>query len=283
MKMSKTIIPALAMLVVSAVMLTTASFAWFAMSEKVTANGMTVNIKSDSRYLLILPVSGDNRATEEYTAQYVQEYGSTSATGVAIGSTDVYPSAYYNNILMGKNAEGERDKKVTLGSQLKDASYWYTATAASPDASAMIQGSDITLKDVFEDVNNENKGETAFDGYVVRYRYYVVLAAGSNAMQELIIENLQISKASEADGTILDPVRVVVACGDQMEEFTQTKSGQIDLTGDDNSLTDTTALEICIYVYYNGNDDSVTTNDVASLASAKIEFTLKAETPVETN
>ena len=282
MKMSKTIIPALAMLVVSAVMLTTASLAWFAMSERVTANGMTVNIKSDSRYLLILPVSGDNRATEEYTAQDVQQYGSTSATGVAIGSTDVYPSAYYNDILMGKNAEGERDKKVTLGSQLKDASYWYTATAASPEESAMIQGSDITLKDVFEDVNNANKGETAFDGYVVRYRYYVVLAAGSNAMQTLRIESLTITDATNADGEILDPVRVVVACGDQMEEFTQTKAGAIDLTGT-NNLTDTTALEICIYVYYDGNDDSVTTNDVASLSSANIEFILKAETPVETN
>lgn len=50
---SKRIVTALAMLLVSAVLLSTASYAWFAMNTNVSANGLTVGAYSDSLFLQI--------------------------------------------------------------------------------------------------------------------------------------------------------------------------------------------------------------------------------------
>ena len=277
MKMSKKILPALAMLIVSAIMLSTASFAWFALSEQVEADGMSVSIKSDSLYLLIAAVNEETIAegfTAEntvLTAQQLQAYksgtsgpkvGSTYAEGYAIGATNVYPSAYYKDGFTG-NGTGIVDD----GLDLKTPGMWYTATAENADASAMKTGTDTPL--------------TAFDGYVVRYRYYVTLDVGSQAMDTLRVSSLTITDPINNDGTKLDPVRVVVACGEEMEEFKTNGTGTVDLTGDAD-LTATSALEIVIYVYYDGNDPSVTTNGVAALSTADIAFKLIAENDSET-
>lgn len=53
MKNARKLIPALAMLLVSAILMTTASYAWFSMNTTVTATGMTVNAKADGVYLII--------------------------------------------------------------------------------------------------------------------------------------------------------------------------------------------------------------------------------------
>ena len=53
MKKMRRLIPAIAMLLVSAVMLSTASFAWFSMSTKATAQGMTVKAEADSSLLIV--------------------------------------------------------------------------------------------------------------------------------------------------------------------------------------------------------------------------------------
>lgn len=271
MKMSKKILPALAMLIVSAVMLSTASFAWFALSEQVEANGMSVSIKSDSLYLLIAAVNketagGEDKVTTatltaaqlQGVGENAQKLGSTSAEGYAIGTTEIYPAAYYQG-----NVKREDGKVVNSGVDFADHTYWYTATAASPDNFAMDADGAETL--------------TGFNGYVVRYRYYVTLDVGSNDMDILRVKSLKISDHSDADGATLDPVKVVVACGAQKEEFSVSKdAGEVDLTGGED-LTSRGALEIILYVYYDGNDPTVTTNNVAAISSADIIFTLVAE------
>ena len=52
MKKMRRLIPAIAMLLVSAVMLSTASFAWFTMNESVTATGMQVKAKASGNLLI---------------------------------------------------------------------------------------------------------------------------------------------------------------------------------------------------------------------------------------
>lgn len=53
MKMTRKFIPALVMLLVSAIMLSTASFAWFASNNDVEATNMKVNVNSDVKFLQI--------------------------------------------------------------------------------------------------------------------------------------------------------------------------------------------------------------------------------------
>ena len=53
MKMTRKLFPALIMLLVSAIMLSTASYAWFASNSTVSASNLKVKVKSNSRFLEI--------------------------------------------------------------------------------------------------------------------------------------------------------------------------------------------------------------------------------------
>lgn len=68
MKMTRKFIPALVMLLVSAIMLSTASFAWFASNTEVTATDMSVTAKANTKFLHI---SNAEAGTYDITAEAV--------------------------------------------------------------------------------------------------------------------------------------------------------------------------------------------------------------------
>ena len=72
MKKFKKLIPALCMLLVSAVMLGSTTFAWFSMNNTVTATGMEVAAKSDELFLAI-----------KYGSTYDKTHSETTATSTA--------------------------------------------------------------------------------------------------------------------------------------------------------------------------------------------------------
>lgn len=90
MKMTRKLIPALVMLLVSAVMLSTASFAWFASNDTVAVNGMNVKVKSTAKFLEISKTSSstgfgkfvdiDNTLAEIELVHAKVEEAATSAT-----------------------------------------------------------------------------------------------------------------------------------------------------------------------------------------------------------
>ena len=59
MKMTRKLIPAIAMLLVSAVMMSTASFAWFTMNSTVQATGMTVTAVAPASLWIAQPATGE--------------------------------------------------------------------------------------------------------------------------------------------------------------------------------------------------------------------------------
>ena len=69
MKKMRRMIPALCMLLVSAIMLTTASYAWFTMNDAVTASGMQIQAKSDGSLVISnLPLTYKSIDTEANVA-----------------------------------------------------------------------------------------------------------------------------------------------------------------------------------------------------------------------
>ena len=60
MKKMRKLIPAFSMLLVAAIMLSTATFAWFTMNESVTASGMEIQAKASGNLLI---------STEKMTAK----------------------------------------------------------------------------------------------------------------------------------------------------------------------------------------------------------------------
>ncbi len=242
MKLSRKILPALAMLLVSAIMVTTASFAWFAMNRSVEANGMSVNIKSDSVYLLI--------ADGNKTAEEIQTGKATVATGTTTDSLDLFPTAH----------------NATKGSDFATVGNWYTKSADSPDSSTST-GSEIAL--------------TTYEKYVVRYTYSIVLAEGSNAITDLKVTSFSFTasadSAASGDAQTLAPVRAVIACGDNYVEVKNGGAVPTDVLA--ATVNDTDVVKLNVYIYYDGNDASVYTNNIANLEDVDFTFTVGVPNP----
>ena len=93
MKKMRRMIPALCMLLVSAIMLTTASYAWFTMNEEVTASGMQVKAKADGSLLIsTVPFDENNLGKSDveinpdvHTLKPMKYNSAASATGMPHG------------------------------------------------------------------------------------------------------------------------------------------------------------------------------------------------------
>ena len=69
----KKIIPALALLLVSAVLLATSSFAWFSMNKEVTVTGMSVTTKVDSNLFVTASTAGTGKAADSAFGSYADQ------------------------------------------------------------------------------------------------------------------------------------------------------------------------------------------------------------------
>lgn len=86
MKKMRRLIPAIAMLLVSAVMLSTASFAWFTMNSEVEATGMTVQAKSDGS--MVIDTKPLTAASTGWEAQFAAQ-GNKKLVPVSYGTYKV--------------------------------------------------------------------------------------------------------------------------------------------------------------------------------------------------
>lgn len=69
----KKIIPALALLLVSAVLLATSSFAWFSMNKEVTVTGMSVTTKVDSNLFVTASTAGTTKSADSAFGSYADQ------------------------------------------------------------------------------------------------------------------------------------------------------------------------------------------------------------------
>ena len=64
MKLTKKLLPAIGMLMLSTAMMVTSSFAWFSMNTEVVAQNMQVTAKAEQVYLQIVEGDADFHATD---------------------------------------------------------------------------------------------------------------------------------------------------------------------------------------------------------------------------
>lgn len=112
MKKFRKLIPALCMLLVSALFVGTSTYAWFSMNTTVTATNMQVTAKSNATYLLI--DTADN-GTNKDTSATTKETNAAAAT--------VYPCAYTANEIAD---DTDNTNKI-------EAKTWYTANNKNGD------------------------------------------------------------------------------------------------------------------------------------------------------
>ena len=239
--MKKTILPALAMLIVAAVMLSTASYAWFAMGGTVTAENMNVSVKSDSAYLVILKdtelsanVDGEGKIASGFTQQSVQ-FNASATTG----NKAIYPVAF------DTSAEGFASANFELDTT------WYTMQGKnSADGTGIGEKTYLPYKTTTKD------GETTTDGtvlkdYVLLSTVYIATSKGSQDMK-----NLKASVSIDGD----DAINVVVVTSAAYKHFTD-PTQSYDSTVLYQTLNNT-PIKVDIYVFYNGNDSTITTDQL---------------------
>lgn len=249
MKKFRKLIPALCMLLVSALFVGTSTYAWFSMNTTVTATDMKVTAKSDSIYLLI--------SKDKTTAESIQ---GDKLTTVAINNnkTELMPSALATKAT-------NTDVKVESISDYSAATNWYTAYALKEDASAVKMNTEKNL--ATEGLN--------FADYVQTYTYTFTLAKGSNAAKDLTVSKCEMTAGTDKGTNTITPVRVLLVCGNNVVEFDST-GATVDAAASKllaASVTDSSVVTVKAYVYYNGNDTAVYTNNVANLAGASINLT----------
>ena len=254
---------AVGMLTVSAAMLVSSTFAWFSMNKKVTAQTMTISAKSDSTFLLI---SKTNTAAADIQAEkktLVNDLADTADKTTLIPSTPAVSDdlTTYATPLTGAYA-------ITNQATAAVQSNWWTANSSDP-ANATTNTINVTK------LTADN-----FSEYVIKKTVYLTVAKGANNATNLSVTPTFTKK--EGTATDYSGVKVLVATSDGGFATLTKDSTKTDIKGSNTALTDTTVLTVDLYIYYDGKDSTVYSNNYDKLAGADVTFDFEVEPIVPT-
>ncbi len=270
MKKFKKLIPALCMLLVSAVMLGTTTFAWFSMNTSVKAGDMQIAAKTNDTYLLISATK--TTATEIQTDKKITaDLGMNNPTSLNPAAPCLTPTDEGYLTTNGKKVGGEAittaGVKITDKATAEAVTNWYTAQATAASNAA---------------INAETARQlTSFDTYVVEKTVYLTVAQGVNNANHLRVTPKYTALTAGKDMTGVK-VLVVVTYADNTSFVTTltSTSTTVNLYADsaDKQITDKGVATVSLFIYYDGNAEAVYTNNAANLSGAKVEFTFDVDT-----
>jgi hypothetical protein len=251
----KKLLPAFAMLTVSAMSLSSATYAWFSMNKEVTVTGLQLTAKSDSRYLII------GESSDLDTLQGLNGNSTTLTFSGNGASLEVFPSQHNPGGASETAVVG--NTKVTNTSSAIIPGNWYYKIADSPTASTST-GTATAL--------------ASFDDYVLHKTVYVTLAKGSQAASNLKVKSASFTTTDVKSGTseTFNAVTVLVTSStayDQVAADTVTPTGTVLAS----SVTDAAVVPIDLFIYYDGDDTSVYTNNIANLEGATVSLTFEVD------
>ena len=243
---------AIGMLTVSAAMLVSSTFAWFSMNKDVTATSMSVTAKSDATFLMIKQGTAD--------ADTVQA-GKKIIDNAVTASAELYPTAHEFTPSASVGISAIEAADTTVATDYKD---WYYRYSSSPDSAT----DTMTAKTKVPIANN---GE-----YILINEFSLAVADGSNDLSSLRVKSCTINVPTGAE----DAVRVLVAGANGSQEFAATTAADISTTStvlQTANVTSSASSTVKIYVYWDGNDEGVYTNNIANLQGTSVEVTFTGD------
>ena len=247
MKKFKKLIPALCMLLVSAVLVGTSTYAWFSMQDQVQVNGLQVTAQTDQPYLII--GTGENDTAPKLQALPKKEPVEGKTVNLDVSDTDAKVKPVAHETLANAAAA------ETAGNW-----YWYNAEKTSAP------GQGANAKNTLTDVA----------GYVITRTVYMTIVKDTPQLSDIEATVAITAK----DGKTIDAAKVLLAVYNDTadkgtEEFDKAKTASTSLkTG---VVTDATVVKVVIYIYIDGADASIYTDNAANLGTAKIDITFKAK------
>ena len=261
----KKLIPALCMLLISAVLMGTSTYAWFSMNTTVTASNMQVTAKSNARYLLI--------GTDKKIA--TDKSGVTNSHAFANNENSYYPIAYQETASTVKDVLGTGSDDTVV-----PAKSWYTANNGNSNNA-------IDDKKNFKLITD---AETAINSsYIATYTFYLTLSNDSEdytGKLDIAMTKPALSGegADKKENSAVSAVVVVSSVSDdtttELNRFAfGSKAGT--KTIDSITITKSTVVDVKVFVYIDGNDstvysDKITKDGYTLTGSLDFNFTIAA-------
>lgn len=255
MKKFKKLIPALCMLLVSAVMLGSTTFAWFSMNNKVTATGMQVTAKANTKFLVI-----NNGTTLPTDSQITDELTLVSGYGMTVGSNN-------NNVYPVRYNSGNTELSLTIAgnptsTQNVPTGTWFTAF--SNDYNSSTGTGLLGYKQLYM---NPSEGQTGLNNYVLKYQVALGLASGSDSHSDKVT-------ITPTFGSSAATCALVVINSEKLA-FDNISNKKAKTTSADVTLNSTTAVVVDIYVYIDGAHESVKSSETNAISGTlSLEFTV---------
>ena len=261
MKLTRKLIPAFAMLLVSVVLMSTASFAWFSMNGNVTASGFSV----------------------EATAPAALWISKTGAAG-SYGTTVTFTNSD-STVAQGAIAPITNVNTATANTAAKAASWTFqslTETAyKNVNESGKVNGGAVTAGDLKDDTTNFYK--TSF---------YLLLEGQRDAAAvegKVVSATVTVKRTSaETTDTIYKALRValVTAGGSAADSLTKSTEGlaifQPEELGVATGAQEITtiaaqdAVQVYVYIWFEGEDDNCLNKAAQFMDDYTIEFAFSA-------
>lgn len=234
---------AIAMVLVAGIALASATYAWFVSNNKVEATTTNISAQSNSAYLVI-----DTKKTTT---------DSTSSVSAGDTVTPLYP------------AKIEKSSGNAL---------WKSAYADKANAATMKAGTEFTIDD-----GTAEKAVSA--GYAVKNTFYIGTGTYDGEFTNLHITGVTVDTATADDNKNLgNAMRVLVVCGNDWQVWSA--AGEKLSSSESTGTAFTTGVKkdqdatVDVYVYYDGDDANVYSDNLTNLTSNGVTITFEA-TPKE--
>jgi hypothetical protein len=307
-KNARKLIPAVAMLLVSASMLSTASYAWFSMNSKVTATGMEVNVAAPASIMIAPENAG---ATGPDTAKYnttVAFSGNKGTLGHASSTNGVsFWATNPNNI----DDKGDVNKDISMidVSKNNDATattkysevYEVDNTNAYVDFSFYLATSSTATVNVTLDpaatkiVMTKEDGDVNNDALLPAMRFAVLTATATDGTYGALTALAKNIWAGYDNAKVTEEAYTTATTKAAINQLEKTVNTNAEVEGPDeypvlmtlaakeaaSSTGYGVATKVVIRVWLEGEDDATLNANILTLKNFKIEVGfMKAGTPV---
>lgn len=233
---------AIAMVLVAAVALGSATFAWFVSNNKVEAKTSQISAQSNSAFMYIYDEKNDSATKTDQRADYSR-----------VDETPLYPTHWaYTGETSTAYATVEK---------------FYTAFGATADSSVMGDRG-ANLVPASEDKAAGSPEAAVAGKYAVKNTFKI--GSKGAELKNLIVTEASIAGADTDNAKFDAALRVLVKCGDNWVLCNKDGVMAASVTG--NKLADkvlsTTEITVDMYVFYDGDDSQVFTNNLGNLTKA---------------
>lgn len=264
-KSLRKLIPTFVMLIITAALIGTSTFAWFSMNNTVSVNSMEITAKSNTTYLLVS--STNTTASAIQTEQAIEITDSSAAKAVyPVAPGTVNAATYYvaedDEVIAGTKEVG--DLKTPVSHTAYDTSSpatlaWYTMIGTSPDSDGYV-GKATTEQAV---TNPDLEAD-----YVLKSDFYFTIAAGAEDAENLYVSKVTFTGCDAA-------VRCLVVGETNSVIFSATDldgDSSVILSGTTGTITDASVVHVVVYIYYDGNASTIYTNNIDSILGGNVSL-----------